>query len=229
MNLMVLAVGAIFFALSLNWWAVPLTLVTYAALVLVAFQDPLFRNSVLGEAPRRSPAGLLRDQEAPQEQVPGRLPPGETRRRVEKALEARLQTVIAIEESNDAVQGALSDALPKLHLVIERLLDLAEKRERVARQIQALRREQGPSTERPPKGRRLDILEEDLRAADREISATLKMLSSTRRRVVRISTESESVASRETAKLNTDLDEMNLRLDASLRPAGHPREPPGRR
>src|SRR5215204_6139507 len=40
MNLLVVLVGGVFFALTLVWWAIPLTLVTYAVLVFLAVRDP---------------------------------------------------------------------------------------------------------------------------------------------------------------------------------------------
>src|SRR4051812_4588235 len=49
MSLLVAVIGVIFFALTLTWWAIPLTLATYAALVFLAARDPLFRDYVLME------------------------------------------------------------------------------------------------------------------------------------------------------------------------------------
>ena len=70
-------------------------------------------------------------------------------------------------------------------------------------------------------------LENKLRAVDQEISRTVEKLSPLRSRVVRASVESGSAAQEEAATLNTDLDEINLRLDA-LRSSTPSPEPPGR-
>ncbi len=59
----------------------------------------------------------------------------ETRRKA--ALEAHRRTRITIEESGDVATVPLSDALPKLDAVAERLVDVAEKRERTAGVIRA--------------------------------------------------------------------------------------------
>jgi len=48
-GLLVLVIGAISFAMTSAWWIVPLTLATYAALVLLAARDPLFRTRALGK------------------------------------------------------------------------------------------------------------------------------------------------------------------------------------
>jgi hypothetical protein len=63
-----------------------------------------------------------------------------------------------------------------------------------------------------------------LRAADEEITRTVEKLSPLRSRVVRVSVESGGAAQEEAAKLNADLDEMKLRLDA-LRSSTPPQDP----
>ncbi len=42
--LIVLVIGVVFFMLTLKWWALPLTLTTYAALVVLAVRDPIFQT-----------------------------------------------------------------------------------------------------------------------------------------------------------------------------------------
>ena len=57
-SLLVAAIGGVFFALTLTWWSIPLTLVIYAMLVFLAARDALFGGSVLegGESwPRMRP------------------------------------------------------------------------------------------------------------------------------------------------------------------------------
>jgi len=129
---------------------------------------------------------------------------------VEDALEARRRTIFAIEESSDVTQAVLGDMVPKLDGAVERLVTIAEKRESAARAVQ-----------NPKTSTDLENLKEKLRAADVEISDALDQLSTLRARVVRTSTESETAAQEAAAKLNVDLDELNLRLEA-LRSATFP-------
>ena len=64
MGLLVVVIGAVFFAATLAWWIVPLTLATYVALVFLAARDPIFRSRVLEgrERPSGLQPGLSRDQ-----------------------------------------------------------------------------------------------------------------------------------------------------------------------
>jgi chromosome segregation ATPase len=71
----------------------------------------------------------------------------------------------------------------------------------------------------------LTELENELRAAEAEISDTLEELSTLRTRVVRISVVSESTAQNAAAKLNTDLDALNLRLEALRSTMSLPKPP----
>ena len=217
MNLLVVVVGGVFFALTLVWWAVPLTLVTYAALVFLAVRDPLLRESALGG--RDVQAGTLpkaprKGGDASPERRARWLPRGETRQKVEAALEVHRRTVFAIRESGDLVRAVLDDALPKLHHAAERIVDVAEKRERVIGAIRDLEKSRTGAEHLEDRAAELAELENVLRAADTEISNTFEKLSTLRARVVRISVESEDAAQDAAAKLNADLDEINLRLDA---------------
>ena len=230
MGLLVVVIGAVFFAATLAWWIVPLTLATYVALVFLAARDPIFRSRVLEERERQSSLqpGLFRDQVVSPERRARWLPRGETRRKVEEALEVYRRTVLAIEESGDVAQAVLSDAIPKLHYVAERLVDVAEKREKAAEAIRDFKtRHASPASVEHSEGQIADLaeLEKELRAADAEISDTLEKLSTLRTRIVRLSIESGSAAQGTANRLNADLDELNLRLDA-LRSTRPPPEPP---
>jgi ribosome-associated translation inhibitor RaiA len=213
-NLLVLVIGAVFFALALVWWAIPLTLATYTAIVVLAARDPLFRESILEGRPRKLPRAPRKDRDVSPEQRARWLPRGETRQKVEAALEVHRSTVFAIEESGDIVQAVLDDALAKLHRVAERLVDVAEKRERAAGAIRDLEKTHTGAEHREERDTELAELENVLRAADVEISSTFEKLSTLRARVVRISIESGVTAQGAAAELNADLDEMNLCLDA---------------
>ncbi len=53
LNVLVLAIGAVLFVVSGSWWLIPLTLATYAVLVVLAARDPFFQRRILqkGEVP----------------------------------------------------------------------------------------------------------------------------------------------------------------------------------
>ena len=201
MNLLVLVIGAVFFALALIWWAIPLTLATYTAIVVLAARDPLFQESILEGRPRTLPRAPRKDRDVPPEQRARWLPRGETRQKVEAALEVHRRTVFAIEESGDVVQAVLDDALAKLHRVAERLVDIAEKRERAAGAMRELEKTQTCAEHREERNTELAELENVLRATDAEISSTFEKLSTLRARVVRISVESGVTAHGAAAEL----------------------------
>ncbi len=229
MNLMVVVVGALFFAFTLEWWIVPVTLASYAALILLAPRDQMVRNRLLERRQGRPGARPLssKDRDVPPEQRARQLPLGETRRKVEAALEVHRRTVFAIEESGEAAQAVLSDAVPKLHLVAERLVDVAEEREKAAGAIQDLKTPADATRREAQDADDLEELEQELRAADAGISDASEKLLALRARVVRVSAESGSAAQDAAAKLNADLDELNLRLDALSSTMSNP-EPPNR-
>lgn len=225
-GLLVVAIGAVFFATTLAWWIVPLTLATYAALVLLAARDPLFRSRVLEGRGSRSGARLGQEAISPERRARW-LPRGETRQKVEAALEVHRRALIAIEESGDVAKAVLHDAVPKLHSIADRLVEVAQKRERASEAIQELK--VSGSLERHEGHSKADLagLENEVRAADAEISDAFGKLLTLRARVVRISVESGGAAQDAAAKLNADLDELNLRLEA-LRSTLSPPEPPNR-
>ena len=226
MSLLVVVIGAIFFALTLTWWSIPLTLVTYAVLVFLAVRDPLFWDYVLrrGESrPRIQPEAPTKERDVSPERRARWLPRGETRQKVEAALEVHRRTMIAIQESGDVAQAVLDDAVPKLDGVAERLVDVAHTREKVAGAIADLKAHPGASRHEGQDAN-LAELENELHAADAEISDTFEKLLSLRARVVRVSVESSGAAQEAAARLNADLDEMNIRLDA-LRSTMSPPEP----
>ena len=216
MNLLVVVIGAVYFTLTLAWWIIPLTLATYAALILVAPRDQILHNKVLERRERQLEMQLVspnKDQTSPPDQRARRLPHGETRQKVEAALKAQRRTMVAIEEAGDVTRAALGDAIPKLHLVIERFVDVAEKREQRVRAIQDLENNRSAD---------LAELEKELRAADAEIFDALEKLSSFRTRIVRVSTESGGAIQKAVTELNADLDVLNLRLDGTLRSVTSP-------
>lgn len=213
LHLLVAAIGVAFFALTLIWWVLPLTLATYAVLVFLATHDPLFKGRVLGG--RHIPPGIapvFRERSVPPERRVRRLPYGETRRKVEAALESCRRARAAIENSDDATKDLLQDALPKLDLLSRCLVDAAGRRERAA----ATGRDSGPA------GR-----DKDLRSVDAGLSDAFEKASALRTRVVRISTESDNAAREAADRLNVDLDETIHHLEALL-PETPPPERPDR-
>jgi hypothetical protein len=227
MGLFVITIGSIFSALTLSWWVVLLTLATYAALVFLAVRDPLFWAHVLEGREYRVETRLVPsgDEEVPPEQRVRRLPQGDTRRKVEHALELHRRTMVAIEESGDVARTALADTPPKLRGVVGRLVDVAERREEVARTIR-VPENYADAPHREDRDANPTGLENELRTAEEEISQTVEKLSPLRSRVVRVSVESGDAVQEAAAILNADLDEMKLRLDA-LRSSTPSPEPPG--
>lgn len=223
MSLLVVVVGVVFFALTLVWWTIPLTLVTYVTLVYLAFRDPLFWDYVLEGRPVTRPLpGASRGRKLSPEQRASRLPRGETRQKVEAALEARQRTTIAIRESDEETKALLGDAISKLDHVVGCLAEVAEKRERAAAEVQALKL-RANALRRGASNTGLAELQSELSAADTEISGTLENLLGLRARVVRVSTETTDAAREAAANLNADLDQMPLHLLGVLRSTASPR------
>ncbi|MBA4115543.1 MAG: hypothetical protein H0X71_03720, partial [Rubrobacter sp.] len=138
LNVLVVIVGSIFFALTLAWWAIPLTLVTYAALVYLAVNDPLFQSYVLHGRPGIRPEASRTSDLSP-EQRARQLPLGETRQKVEAALEVQRRIMLAINESDEDTKALLNDAVPKLNRVAKHFAEVAEDREKAAEELQALK------------------------------------------------------------------------------------------
>ncbi|MGI8910112.1 MAG: hypothetical protein ACR2JR_06095 [Rubrobacteraceae bacterium] len=218
MNLVVPVIGVGIFATTLLWWVPPLTALTYAALVFLSVRDPVFEERALtGGAIARASRPALgsldpKDPDISPERRVRWLPRGETRQRVEAALAVHRKVVTAIEESDDVTRAVLDDAVPKLHAVAERMVDVAHRREKAAGAVEDLRSHgAGGGPARDPN---LARLEDELRAADAEISGMVDSLLTLRARVVRISIESETNARTAAGALNESLDELNLRLEA---------------
>jgi hypothetical protein len=223
LNVLMLVIGAGIFATTLAWWMVPLTLGTYTALVYLSARDPVFGRRVLRggeEATRLSAAGG--DGDVSPERRARWLPRGEVREKVEAALVVYRKVVAAIEESDDVTRAVLDDAVPKLHAAANRLVDVAQGRERAAEVIRESRQHTGPGSD--ARAEDLRGLEDTLRAADAEISDTLEKMLTLRARVVRVSVEGGPSA--QATAFNASLDELNARLEAlgeTMSPPGAPR------
>lgn len=208
-NLLMLLIGSIVFvaalpATSLAWLLVPITLITYASLVFLSSRDPNLRQRVLGGSAAPPVRGA-----APVKVSPDRrarwLPRGETRDKVEAALASYRSTVKAIEESDDVTREVLEDAVPKLHAAADRLVDVAHRREKAASTVRDLR--SGNTDE--DRESTLREIEQEVRKADAEISATSEQFLTLRARIVRVSLDATAATD-----LNSSLDELNLRLEA---------------
>jgi hypothetical protein len=212
LNVVVLVIGAGVFATTLAWWVPPLTLLTYALLVFLSARDLIFGRRVLhGREEVRRPSATGSQDVSPERRARW-LPRGETRERVEAALVVYRKVVVAIEESDDVTRAVLGDAVPKLHAAANRLVDVAQRREKAAEVLHDLRGHASAPAKSGAQGGDVEALQEWLRAADAEISDTLERLLALRSRVVRVSIESGDPE--RAASMNASLDELNTRLEA---------------
>jgi len=212
-NVMMLVIGAGIFATTLAWWLLPLTFVTYVSLVFLAARDPVFQRKVLGrdEGPKASPGAVVSTDVSPERRARW-LPRGETRQKVEAALDVYRKVLAAIETSDDVTRAVLNDAIPRLHAAADRLVDVAQGREKAAEVARDLGRDTGSDTPTTTKQENLRELEDRIAAADAEISGTFQELLDLRAKIVRISIDSENPA--RANDLNTSLDSLNARLEA---------------
>lgn len=209
LNLLVLMVG-VFATLLIGWWMAPLTLLTYAALVLLAARDPIFQRRILPG--RRAPGIPAGSQDVSPERRARWLPRGETRQRVESALIVYRKVVAAIEDSDDVTRAVLEDMVPKLHAAANRLVDVAQRREQASEIVEDNRRATGKTAGSGSRTEDIRSLEARIEAADAEILETLDKLLDLRARVVRISLESGDPKA--AAAFDASLDELNARLEA---------------
>ena len=142
-NVTMLVIGVVAFATTLAWWLVPLTIVTYASLVFLAARDPIFQRKVLGggETPKTGPNAVERTDLSPERRARW-LPRGETRQKVEAALDVYRKVVAAVETSDDVTRSVLDDVVPRLHAAADRLVDVARGRERAAEVARGLKQRQ---------------------------------------------------------------------------------------
>jgi hypothetical protein len=215
LNVIVLVIGGVFFAATQAWWMAPLTLVTYALLVFFASRDPSFAHRVLHDDHNTGLPAATADRDVSPERRARWLARGETREKVEAALIVYRKVVVAIEESDEVTRAVLDDAIPKLHAAADRLVDVAQRREKAAEVLHDLRRHAIVSPDATD-------LQDTINAADAEISGTLESLLALRSRVVRVSIDSGNPE--RAATLNASLDDLNARLEA----LSETMSPPGR-
>lgn len=206
-NLLMLALGA--FAIVLSWWFLPLTLVVYTLLVFLSARDPFFERQVLGE--RDSSISLQNTQEITPERRARWLPRGETRRKVEETLQIYRTAVASIEEADYLVRSVLDDAVPKLHAAAERLVEVAQNREKAATAISEL---QTSTLEERNQAEILRRLENQIHVADIEMTKTHDKLAALRARLTQISTANEPELNARSVQSDISLDELNAQLEA---------------
>lgn len=206
LNLVVLVIGLVFFVATLAWWALPLTLTTYAALIFLGARDPFLQSRVLG---RKEPVVQQPHDLSPERRARW-LPRGETRERVDAALAEYRKVVAAVEASDDVTRTVLEDTMPRLQAAADRLVDVALEREKAAKTARELRDKS--ASDAGPLNEDLRRLETRVREADADISATSGQFLDLRGRVVRISIDRDNA--QRVAALNASLDELNARLEA---------------
>jgi hypothetical protein len=224
-NVMMLVIGVGVFATTLAWWLLPLTIVTYACLVFLAARDPIFQRKILGggEVANTSPNAVESSDVSPERRARW-LPRGETRQKVEAALDAYRKVVAAIETSDDVTRAVLDDVVPRLHEAADRLVDVARDRERAAEVARDLGEDTGSAAPTTARQENLRELQNRISGADAEISDTYQELLDLRAKVVRISIDTENPA--RAKDLNTSLDGLNARLEALSELMASPGEPP---
>ncbi|CAA9458890.1 MAG: hypothetical protein AVDCRST_MAG58-2041 [uncultured Rubrobacteraceae bacterium] len=212
-NAMILVIGAGIFVTTGVWWLLPLTLVTYVSLVFLAARDPIFQRKVLGgdTVPKASPNAVEGSDVSPERRARW-LPRGETRQKVEAALDVYRKVVAAIETSDDVTRAVLDDVIPRLHAAADRLVDVAQGREKAAEVARDLSRDTASAAPTSARQENLRDLEIRINAADTEIAGTYQELQDLRAKVVRISIDSENPA--RANDLNASLDGLNTRLEA---------------
>lgn len=212
LNLMMLFIGGGFFAVTQAWWILPLTIVTYTLLVLLASRDPIFTHKVL-EKETVSEDGPNDATSLPPERRARWLPRGETRRTVEEALVVYRRLVASIEDSGEVARSVLDDTIPRLHAAAERLVEVAQDREKAAEVAREIR----SKTNKDSDNERLSVLrdlESKIESADEEISGTYERLFNLRATMVGASLNSEVENRAAALELNRSLDELNYRLEA---------------
>jgi hypothetical protein len=224
-NLIVLVIGVVISVIATTWWMLPVTLATYASLVFLAARDPIFQRKVLGgnRGAITLPPATQSSEISPERRARW-LPRGETRQKVEATLQVYRKVVAAIETSDDVTRAVLDDAVPRLHAAADRLVDVAQAREKaheVAREL----RQNTEATAGKTRQENLRHLEEQIRAADDEISGTSEELLDLRAKVVRLSIDANNPA--RATDLNASLDGLNARLEA-LSETMSPREGPSK-
>lgn len=223
MHLMILLIGLGMLLTTQTLWILPLTLAVYGGLIFFSSRDPFFQRRVLEGHGR---PGLPDAEKEPSPERRARwLPRGQTREKVEGALEVQRRTLTAIEESDEVTREVLSDAVPKLRMLGNGIVDLAHRREKASSEIEDLKKrsqKHGEASETLQDG--IQDLQMEVKRDDEELSAMVERLLSLRSRVVRVSLESGDQARDAADNLRRDLDDMNRRVEALGKTLDPPRD-----
>lgn len=212
LNLIMLLIGGIFFATTTSWWILPLTLITYVLLILIAIRDPIFQRRVIEHKTTLEVDSSNSSKLSPERRARW-LPRGETRRTVEEALDAYRKLVAAIEDSSDATRSALSDTVPRLHAAANRLVEVAHHREKVAESAREIKSKINDNP-KPDTLATLNALSDKIKSADEEIEGTYDRMFTLRTHMIGVSLNSEIENRAAAQELNRSLDELNYRLEA---------------
>ncbi|TCJ15133.1 hypothetical protein E0L93_13330 [Rubrobacter taiwanensis] len=217
MAVLVLVLGGVIAATTLELWPVPLTLITYVLLVFLATRDPVFQRRALGLTDEASPPA--RNDISPERRARW-LPRGRTRERVDAALDAYRKAVAAIEGSNDVARAVLADAVPRLHTAADHLVDVAMRREKLSESIREAEHAPGREAESAAS---IERLKRELAAADAQIEETTAELLQLRLKVAEISLSDSGAARIAAEDIRSGLERLNAELDA-LRETNAPPE-----
>lgn len=213
MHLLVLFIGLGMSLVTTTLWVAPLTLATYGALIFFSSRDPFFQGRVLEG--RQSPVLPGANDEPSPDRRARWLPRGQTREKVEAALEVQRKTIAAVEESDEVTREVLSDAVPRLHSLGNGLVDLAHRREKASSEIQDLQKRARKHTDDGDgMSEEIRSLQQEVERADEELSGMVERLLTLRSRVVRVSLESGAPAREAAGTLMRDLDDLNRRVEA---------------
>jgi chromosome segregation ATPase len=194
--------------------------------IFFSSRDPFFQRRALEGRQR---PGLPDAEKDPSPDRRARwLPRGQTREKVEAALEVRRKTVAAIEESDEVTREVLSGAIPRLQELGNGVVDLAHRRETASSEALELQKLQKNTknvdgADGHELREELQRLQQEVGRMDQELSGMVERLLTLRARVVRVSLESGEPAREAAGSFNRDLDDLNRRVEA----LGETLEPPG--
>lgn len=213
LHLLVLAIGLGMALATTTLWVAPLTLATYGALIFFSSRDPLFQGRVLEG--RGGPELPGADEEPSPDRRARWLPRGQTREKVEAALEVQRRTISAVEEADEVTREVLSDAVPRLQALGNGLVDLAHRREKASAEIRELQeRARKYTSDDEGMSGEIQSLQQEVERTDEELTGMVERLLTLRSRVVRVSLESGEPAREAAGTLLRDLDDLNRRVEA---------------
>lgn len=214
LNLLTLVAGLGIFFTTGALWILALSLAVYSIVVYLAAKDPLFIERVTGDGDTKFPSLPSRD--VSPERRARWLSRGETRQKVDSALVTYRKVLLAIEESDDVTVRVLEGAVPRLHEAANRLVDVANNRDRAVQTLTDFAAEEKKSPGSHPNEQRassLQGLRDHIAQADEEIDNISEQFMTLRAQVVRASIDTTG-ARQQAEDINGSLDGLNYRLEA---------------